>query len=87
MEVTWPDKTESERVDLFGAVPYFAAVCVISYVFSSHLGIYGTPRVGTPKLSRWLHHDRTVGGVAADRRRWLPERRPPAAATPDLSDT
>jgi H+/Cl- antiporter ClcA len=76
-------------VELFGAgaVPYFAAACVISYVFSSHRGIYGTQRVGTPKLPRWLHHDQTLGGVAADRRRWLPERRPPAATTPDPPDT
>jgi len=76
-------------VELFGAgaVPYFAAACVISYVFSSHRGIYGTQRVGTPKLPRWLHHDQTLGGVAADRRRWLPERRPPAVTTPDPPDT
>jgi len=43
-------------------------------VFSSHRGIYGTQRVGTPKLPRWLHHGQALGGMSADRRRWLPER-------------
>lgn len=42
-------------VELFGAgaVPYFAAACVISYVFSSHRGIYRSQRVGVPKLPGW----------------------------------
>jgi H+/Cl- antiporter ClcA len=39
-------------VELFGggAIPYFATACVLSYVFSSHQGIYSTQRLDTPKL-------------------------------------
>ena len=38
-------------VELFGggAVVYFATACVISYVFSSHRGIYGSQRVAVAK--------------------------------------
>lgn len=41
-------------VELFGAgaVPYFATACVISYVFSSHRGIYTAQRIDTPKVPR-----------------------------------
>lgn len=41
-------------VELFGAgaVPYFAVACVVSYVFSSHHGIYGTQRTTGPKVPR-----------------------------------
>jgi H+/Cl- antiporter ClcA len=60
-------------VELFGAgaVPYLATACVVSYVFSSHRGIYGTQRIGTPKLPRWVRHQ-TLGEASAARRRWLP---------------
>lgn len=39
-------------VELFGAgaVPYSATACVVSYVFSSHRGIYSTQRTDLPKL-------------------------------------
>ena len=43
-------------VELFGAgaVPYFAVACVISYVFSSHTGIYSTQRRDVPKVPAWV---------------------------------
>jgi H+/Cl- antiporter ClcA len=64
-------------VELFGAgaVPYFAAACVVAYVFSSHRGIYGTQRLGAPKLPGWNHDATTLGEITRSRRRWLPERR------------
>jgi H+/Cl- antiporter ClcA len=64
-------------VELFGAgaVPYFAAACVVAYVFSSHRGIYGRQRLGAPKLPGWGHDAATLGEVSRARRRWLPERR------------
>ena len=32
-----------------GAIPYFAIACIVSYVFSSHRGIYGSQRVAITK--------------------------------------
>ncbi len=62
--------------ELFGAgvIPYLAVACVVSYVFSSHRGIYGTQRVDVAKLPGWRGSS-TLHGVAGERRRWLPERR------------
>ena len=38
-------------VELFGGggVVMFAIACVVSYIFSSHRGIYGTQRIDSPK--------------------------------------
>ena len=78
-------------VELFGAgaVPYFATACVISYVFSSHRGIYGTQRVGVPKIPGWIRTAETLGGVSAGRRRWLPQlggrANPPDGTGRDMS--
>ncbi len=38
-------------LELFGpgALPYLAVGCIVAYVASSHRGIYGAQRVGTPK--------------------------------------
>jgi H+/Cl- antiporter ClcA len=74
-------------VELFGAgaVPYVAAACVVSYVFSSHRGIYGTQRVGVPKLPGWTQDATTLGELSRGRRRWLPERRGRPAGEPPRS--
>lgn len=53
-----------------GAIPYFAAACITSYVFSSHRGIYTTQRID----GREQGFD-TVGAISGSRRRWLPGRR------------
>ena len=39
--------------ELFGADAFvlFAVACVVSYVFSSHRGIYGSQRIDTPKIA------------------------------------
>jgi H+/Cl- antiporter ClcA len=67
-------------VELFGAAPVvlLAVACVVSYVFSSHRGIYGSQRVDTAKGSDALRahdHQLTVAHLANDRRLWLPARR------------
>ncbi len=49
-------------VELFGggAVAYFAVVCVVAYVFSSHRGIYSAQLLGDQKLpGSWLGRERS----------------------------
>jgi len=64
-------------IELFGAAPavLFAVACSVSYVFSSHRGIYGTQRIDTPKGGAGdqnLH----VTLDSVPRRHWLPALRP-----------
>lgn len=50
--------------ELFGADAFvlFAVACVVSYVFSSHRGIYGSQRIDTPKFAdRTSDDDRAAG--------------------------
>ena len=63
-------------VELFGggAVPYFATVCVIAYVFSSHRGIYSAQRIGIAKGDETVAPDAIVRELHAGRRHWLPAR-------------
>jgi H+/Cl- antiporter ClcA len=58
-----------------GAVVYFATACVISFVFSSHRGIYGTQRVPEPETAG-SGADTMVAlhEVSRRRRHWLPAR-------------
>ncbi|MGZ7012274.1 MAG: voltage-gated chloride channel family protein [Acidimicrobiales bacterium] len=70
--------------ELFGADAFvlFAVACVVSYVFSSHRGIYGSQRIGTPKAAHLLRAgtgdgDPTVHAAGDARRHWLPARRKP----------
>lgn len=68
-------------VELFGAgaVPYFATACVVSYVCSSHRGIYGSQRVGAAKLPGWSHRateDETTTRSAPGRAGRLTTHRP-----------
>src|SRR5262249_4280174 len=46
-------------VELFGggAVVYFATACVVSYIFSSHRGIYGAQRIGVAKGDEQVEPD------------------------------
>ncbi len=68
--------------ELFGADAFvlFAVACVVSYVFSSHRGIYGSQRVSIPKAADLLglpnpESDTTVHELGQGRRHWLPARR------------
>ncbi len=58
-------------VEMFGsgAIPYFAVVCVMSYVFSTHLGIYPSQRSVGPKVPSWRldRGDRVADGGSVDR--------------------
>lgn len=65
--------------ELFGAdaLVLFALACVVSYVFSSHRGIYGSQRVGVPKAADLLgvpapETDVTIQSFGARRRRRHP---------------
>ncbi len=69
--------------ELFGADGFvlFAVACVVSYVFSSHRGIYHSQRIGTPKAARLPgaggdDPPSTVRAAGHARRHWLPARRP-----------
>lgn len=65
-------------VELFGGggVAVFAIACVVSYIFSSHRGIYGTQRIDSPKGPAYLidgHHPAmTINHLVHRRRHWLP---------------
>ncbi|GAC1596506.1 MAG: voltage-gated chloride channel family protein [Acidimicrobiales bacterium] len=74
-------------VELFGAAPIvlLAVACVVSYVFSSHRGIYGAQRIDTPKGPDTVGLDDdgrvlTLAAIAHRRRLWLPVR--PFSARP-----
>jgi hypothetical protein len=77
-------------VELFGGAPLvlLAVACVVSYVFSSHRGIYSAQRVDTPKGSDQLDADDgqvlTLRALASRRRLWLPVR--PAAVAGPVDD-
>ena len=58
-----------------GAIPYFAAACVISYVFSSHRGIYVSQRVAITKDGRELDEIVPLGDVPRTGRQWFSRRR------------
>ncbi|MHB8467348.1 MAG: chloride channel protein, partial [Acidimicrobiales bacterium] len=74
-------------VELFGGAPLvlLAVACVVSYVFSSHRGIYGAQRVDTPKGSDQLDRHEgqvlTLTALARQRSRWLPARPAASAST------
>jgi len=59
-----------------GAVVYFATACVVSFVFSSHRGIYGTQRIPEPE-SEGSGADTMIAlhEVSRRRRHWLPARK------------
>ena len=70
-------------VELFGTGPIvlLAVACVVSYVFSSHRGIYGSQRIDTLKDSNGSPEQRTadderpfltINVLAGRRRHWLP---------------
>lgn len=63
-------------VELFGsgAFVYLAVGCVVSYVFSSHRGIYETQRVDTPKGEDAIEHETPLRRIIQARRPWLPHR-------------
>lgn len=63
-------------VELFGGggVVYFATACVVSYVFSSHRGIYGAQRVGVAKGDETVAPDAVIRQLHLTRRHWLPSR-------------
>ena len=67
-------------VELFGGggVVVFAIACVVSYIFSSHRGIYGAQRIDSPKgpadLIDGHHAAMTLNHVVHRRRHWLPAR-------------
>lgn len=67
-------------VELFGGggVVVFAIACVVSYIFSSHRGIYGTQRIDSPKgpanLVTGHHAGMTLNEIVHRRRLWLPSR-------------
>lgn len=67
-------------VELFGGggVVMFAIACVVSYIFSSHRGIYGTQRIDSPKGPADLIDgplaDITLNHLVRRRPTWLPTR-------------
>lgn len=65
-------------VELFGAgaFVYLAVGCMVSYVFSSHRGIYETQRVDTPKGQTLVEPETTLRSLIQRRRPWLPARHP-----------
>ncbi len=77
-------------VELFGGAPLvlLAVACVVSHVFSSHCGVYGSQRVDTAKGSDQLGTDDgtvlTLTALARQRKLWLPAR--PAAAVGEAAD-
>ena len=64
-------------IELFGtgAAVYFAVACVVSYVFSSHRGIYSTQRVAVGKGSEQIDDSASLSELARARPHWLPARR------------
>ncbi len=58
-----------------GAIPYFAAACVLSYVFSSHRGIYVAQRVAITKDGQELGEIVPLGDVPRSGHRWFSRRR------------
>ncbi|MCZ7627909.1 MAG: chloride channel protein [Microthrixaceae bacterium] len=78
-------------VELFGAgaVPYFAAACVISYVFSSHRDLWH-PASGPPSCPAGCTTTRPSAGslrtgVAGFPNAARPQPPPPTCPTPDTS--
>lgn len=79
-------------VELFGSglVVLLTVACVVSYVFSSHRGIYGAQRVDTPKGDDELedgHGQLTLNALARRRRLWLPARPRPNRTRADPAST
>jgi H+/Cl- antiporter ClcA len=79
--------------ELFGTGPFvlFAVACVVSYVFSSHRGIYPSQRVSIPKAADLLGlddpaPDTTVHSLAQHRRHWLPAQRVTAKGSAAVRD-
>jgi H+/Cl- antiporter ClcA len=75
-------------VELFGsgAVVYFAVACVVSYVCSSHRGIYNRQRVDVAKNGQQLDTPQMLSDYAKRRPQWLPplpSKRSDAAGTED----
>jgi len=65
-------------VELFGsgAVVYFATACVVSFVFSSHRGIYHTQRIPEPDAEPGTADTMvTLQDVSRRRPHWLPARK------------
>ena len=66
-------------VELFGGggLTVFAIACVVSYIFSSHRGIYGTQRIDSSKgpadLIDGHHPAMTINHLVHRRRHWLPK--------------
>ncbi|MGZ8752341.1 MAG: voltage-gated chloride channel family protein [Acidimicrobiia bacterium] len=58
-----------------GAIPYFAIACVVSYVFSSHRGIYVSQRVAVTKDGQELDEIVPLGDIPRTPRRRLRWRR------------
>ncbi len=77
--------------ELFGAsgLVLFAVGCVVSYVFSSHRGIYGSQRLAVPKGAHGLApagaggEGETLHSIGRLRRHWLPARSPAKRDRPD----
>jgi H+/Cl- antiporter ClcA len=61
-------------LELFGsgAAPYFAVACVVSYVFSSHRGIYTSQRLAVSKGGEAVDGSPSLSDIGHDRRAWLP---------------
>jgi H+/Cl- antiporter ClcA len=74
--------------ELFGSAPLvlLAVACVVSYVFSSHRGIYGSQRLDTAKGRDPLNSDGgrllTLAALSRQRRPWLPNRPWPPGRSP-----
>jgi len=72
-----------------GAIVYFAVVCVVSYTFSSHRGIYGSQRVAVAKGGDDVGNGTTLHELGRDRLHWLPAFKPrpaPPHPGPDLPE-
>lgn len=79
-------------VELFGGggVVLFAVACVVSYIFSSHRGIYGTQRIasskGPPELIDGHHPAMTLNHLVQRRRHWLPATAHPTGSPESVDD-
>ncbi len=64
-------------IELFGsgAMVYFAVACVVSYVFSSHRGIYHTQRIAVSKGGDAIDESVSLTELSNRRSSWLPSRR------------
>ncbi len=60
-----------------GAIPYFATACVLSYVFSSHRGIYVSQRVAITKDGRQLDEIVALSDAPRTSRNLFTRRRNP----------